>query len=125
LSKLYLSNKELYIEILISKAQGKLTRKAEGMLYLIAKKAINKMYYKDYDDKMDCLQNGCLALFKNWYQFNELKGTNAFAYFSEVFKRGIALSWNQLHRPRGLKDGESVFHISIQRANEGEGFHGI
>lgn len=34
----YLNNKELYIEIIVSKAQGRLTRNAERMLELLAKK---------------------------------------------------------------------------------------
>ena len=33
----YLNNKELYIEIIVSKAQGRLTRNVERMLELLAK----------------------------------------------------------------------------------------
>ena len=40
---MYLNNKDLYIEIIVSKAQGKLTRNAEKMLELLAKKTIKKM----------------------------------------------------------------------------------
>ncbi len=39
---MYLNNKELYVEIIVSKAQGKLTRNAEKMLELLAKKTIKK-----------------------------------------------------------------------------------
>jgi hypothetical protein len=34
--------------------------------------------------------NGLLDMFQNWYNFNEDKSINAFAYFSEIFKRGLA-----------------------------------
>jgi hypothetical protein len=27
-------------------------------------------------------------MFQNWYNFNEDKSINAFAYFTEIFKRG-------------------------------------
>ena len=37
---MYLNNKDLYIEVIVSKAQGKLTRNAEKMLELLAKKTI-------------------------------------------------------------------------------------
>ena len=40
---IYLNNKDLYIEIIVSKAQGKLTRNAEKMLELLAKKTIKKI----------------------------------------------------------------------------------
>ena len=48
---MYLNNKDLYIEIIVSKAQGKLTRNAEKMLELLAKKTIKKMRYWSNDDK--------------------------------------------------------------------------
>jgi len=40
---MYLNNKELYVEIIISKAKGKLTRKAERMLELLGNKTIKKI----------------------------------------------------------------------------------
>ena len=33
---MYISNKELYVEVIVSKARGKLTRDAEKMLLLLA-----------------------------------------------------------------------------------------
>ena len=98
--KVYLSNKDLYKEIIISKAQGKLTRGAENMLMLLGKNVIKKFYYKDIDDKHDCLQNGYIQIFSNWYNFDEEKGTNCFAYFTEIFKRGIAAGWKQVNKGR-------------------------
>jgi hypothetical protein len=35
-------------------------------------------------------QSGLLDMFQNWYNFNEDKSINAFAYFTEIFKRGLA-----------------------------------
>ena len=43
---MYLNNKDLYVEIIVSKAQGKLTRNAEKMLELLAKKTIKKINLK-------------------------------------------------------------------------------
>jgi hypothetical protein len=40
---MYLNNRELYVEILVSKSQGKLTRKAEKMLELLGKETIKKV----------------------------------------------------------------------------------
>jgi hypothetical protein len=57
MEKQYLSNKELYIEV-IKEAQGKPTRNAEKMLELLAKKTIKKNEVLSNDDKLDCYQSG-------------------------------------------------------------------
>jgi len=122
---MYLSNKELYIEIIISKAQGRLTRRAQGMLELLAKRTIKKMRYSNNDDKMDCLQSGFLDMFDNWYNFNEEKSKNAFAYFTEVFKRGIAKEWNNLYKRKGMDDNYPIKVFSIDSTNDSQGMHNI
>jgi hypothetical protein len=104
-NKDYISNKELYCEIIMSKAMGKLTRPAERMLVLLGKNIIKKFYYSNPDDKHDCLQNGYIQIFSNWYSFDEMKGNNAFSYYTEIFKRGAAASFNQLHKLKGDEEG--------------------
>jgi hypothetical protein len=74
------------------------------MLILLAKNVIKKMYYKDSDDKLDCLQTAYLSVFQNWYQFDELKGDNCFAYFTEIIKRGLAQGWNKMYKLKGDPD---------------------
>ncbi len=121
---MYLNNKELFIEIIISKAQGRLTRNAEKMLELLAKKTIKKMRYWSNDDKLDCYQSGLLDMYQNWYNFNEDKSVNAFAYFTEIFKRGLAKGFNQLYLKKG--DGDNLIKlISIEGSNDGIGLHSI
>lgn len=103
--KVYLSNKELYCEIIYSKAKGRLTPKAAQMLMLLGKKAQTKMYYRNSDDKYDCLQSAMLSIFQFWHNFDELKGDNAFAYYTEVIKRGLAQGWNKMYKHKGDKEG--------------------
>lgn len=124
MEKHYLNNKELYIEIIISKAQGRLTRNAEKMLEILAKKTIKKMRYYSNDDKLDCYQTGLLDMFENWYNFNEDKSTNAFAYFTEIFKQGLARGWNNLYKKKGDNEHQ-IKLISINGANDGNGLHSI
>ncbi len=120
----YLNNKELYIEMIISKAQGKLTRNAEKMLELLAKETIKKMKYWSNDDKMDCYQTGLLDMYSNWHNFNEEKSTNSFAYFTEIFKRGITKGFNTLYKRKG--DNENLVKvISLDSSNDGQGLHSI
>ena len=94
--KNYLNNKDLYAEMVISKDQDKLTPKAEKMLMLLAERAINRMKYLNEDDRDDCLQFAMLDLLKYWRNFNP-KYPNAFAYFTEIAKRGYAKGWNKIH----------------------------
>jgi len=108
----------------VSKAQGRLTRNAEKMLELLGKKTIKKMRYYSNDDKMDCYQSGLLDMFQNWFNFNEEKSVNAFAYFTEVFKRGIAKGYNELYKKKGDND-HKIKLISIEGSNDGSGLHSL
>jgi DNA-directed RNA polymerase specialized sigma24 family protein len=71
------------------------------MLILLGKKLQTRMYYRDADDKKDCLQEAMLSVFRLWYNFDEMKGENAFAYYSEIIKRGLAQGWNKTHKTKG------------------------
>jgi hypothetical protein len=94
--KNYLNNKDFYAQMVLSKDADKLTPEAEKMLILLAEKTINKMRYVSEDDRNDCLQFAMLDLLKYWKNFNP-KYTNAFAYFTEIAKRGYAKGWNKIH----------------------------
>ena len=78
------------------------------------------MRYYSNDDKLDCYQTGLLDMFENWYNFNEDKSTNAFAYFTEIFKRGLARGWNNLYKKKGDNEHQ-IKLISINGANDGNG----
>lgn len=117
-NKNYLNNKDLYAEIVASKEQDKLTPKAEKMLVMLAERAIRKLSYVNEDDRQDCLQFAILDLLKYWKNFNP-QYTNAFAYFTEIAKRGYAKGWNKLH-PQKYKDT-----LSIDRSSSAQGEGGI
>ena len=121
---MYLSPRKLYVEIIISKALGKLTPTAEKYLILLAGRTIEKFKYYNQDDKDDCYQQGLYDLFKNWYLFNEEKSENTFAYLTEIFKRGATQGLNQLRKRKGLTD-EKVTVYSIDSINDGQGMHNI
>jgi hypothetical protein len=116
-NKDYISNKELYCEIVMSKAMGKLTRPAERMLVLLGRNVIKKFYYNNPDDRHDCLQNGYIQMFSNWYSFDEMKGNNAFSYYTEIFKRGAASQWNKMYKLKGDDDG-SVRFVSLDGTDD-------
>lgn len=106
MAKNYLNNKDLYDQIVVSKEQDKLTPDAEKMLVLIAERAIRKLTYVNEDDRQDCLQFAILDLLRYWRSFNP-QYKNAFAYFTEIAKRGYAKGWNKIH-PKKYKSTLSL-----------------
>lgn len=95
--KNYLNNGDLLEQIKLSKIQGSLTREAEKMLVLLATNAIKKLPYVHAADRDDCLQFAIYDLLKYWKGFNTDKYTNAFAYYTEICKKGYAKGWNKLY----------------------------
>jgi len=120
----YLEDRELYYEMIISKGKGKLTKRAEHLLILIAKNTVRRKErnYNTTDDKNDCVQQGILHMFQNWKNFNHLKYDAAFPYFTEIYKRGLADGLNLINNKKSYND-DFIRMISIDRANEGKGLH--
>lgn len=112
--KHYLSNKDLYYQIIVSQAKGKLTSEAQHMLILLTKNVIKKMYYKNADDRLDCFQEAMYDVLRGWHNFEPSKGDNCFSYYTEIIKRGLAKSWNHIHKTKGA----DVDIISICAMNE-------
>ena len=119
--KNYLNNRDLYDQIVLSKEQDKLTKDAEKMLILLSERAIRKLVYLNADDRNDCLQFAMLDLLKYWRNFNP-KYTNAFAYFTEIAKRGYAKGWNKIH-PNKYKNTMSMDRINSKNGGEGGMFN--
>lgn len=124
MAKIYLKNKDLLNEIIECKKLNRLTPKAQEMFILLANKIIQKMRYYNPEDKKDCMQTGLHDMFANWKNFDVNKSTNAFAYYTEVFKRGIAREYNNIYKRKGDPEGHYK-HISIESSNDGEGLYSI
>lgn len=121
----YIDKKEFFIQIVVSKAYGYLTPKAQHMFNILAERTIRKMRYYNTDDRNDCMQTGLFNMYDNWQNFNEEKFFNAFAYFTEIYKRGMAEGFNELTRMKGQPRDKKVRYVSFQGANDGEGLHNI
>ena len=121
--KNYLNNRDLYDQIVLSLEADRLTPDAEKMLILIAERAITKLVYLNEDDKNDCLQFAILDLLKYWRNFNP-KYTNAFAYFTEIAKRGYAKGWNKIH-PTKYKNTMSMDRINTKNGDGDSGMFNI
>ena len=121
--KNYLNNKDLYNEIVKSKELDKLTPTAEKMFILLAERTINKLTYVSGDDRNDCLQFALLDLLKYWRNFYP-KYPNAFAYFTEIAKRGYAKGWNKIH-PVKYKNTMSIDRVNTSGSDSDGGMFNI
>ena len=120
----YIDKKDLFIEMMVSKAKGTLTNKAKKMVELIAINAIIKLPYESIDDKKDCQQNGAFKLFEKWHGFDPEKTENPFAYLTEIFKRGCYEEFDKLYKEKG--DPENFYKlVSLESSNDGDGLHNI
>lgn len=115
-----INKREFNAEMIISTGTGRLTPRATEILLLLAKSAINKFYYYIPQDREDCIQTAYQNIFSNWHSFNHEKSENAFAYFTEIFKRGAAQGLGVLYKKRGDPENK-VKMVYMNSSNEGEG----
>lgn len=99
-NNIYFDNKVAFIEVIISKAEGRLSHKLFTMLCKIVKGVSKKFRYNDPEDILDCEAYCYEIITKNWYHFDEDKYDNVFAYFTEIIKRAFAHQWKQLQKTR-------------------------
>ena len=122
----YINDDDLYFEIVLSKGKGHLTKRAEHYIQLIANNTIHKKRqdYKDDDEMMDCLQTGLLIMLENWKYFDERKFNKALPYMTEIFKRAIALGYNEINNIKPYHKDKISF-VSMSGFNGGSGMHTI
>jgi len=95
---MYIDDRKMLYEIILSKGKGKRTKNLDNMLILISKnlslKFINR--YTNSIDFQSCCNQGLFRMLLYWKNFNEKKYTSPFSYFTEIFKRGIAEGYGEL-----------------------------
>lgn len=96
----YVDNREMMYEMIVSKAQGKMTNKLLLMSMKIVKGVNRKFRYTNEDDRDDVISYSYEIIIKNWYHFDEDKFENPFSYISEIVKRAHALQFKQLQKTR-------------------------
>lgn len=125
----YINPKDFLNEILESKKKDELTVKAAEMFILLAERTIKKKTYTNDMDRDDCFQTGLLVMFQNWRNFDIDVSDNAFAYFTEIFKRGMIKGFKDIQAgnhasKKGDPEGKIVT-ISLDSCNDGDGIYNI
>jgi hypothetical protein len=118
--KNYINNKEFTQAVIDSKEADELTKFTVECFVMLANRAVERLYFKDYRDKEDCVQSALVDCVKYWRNFDPTKSNppNAFAYFTQMCKNGYAKEWKKIHKKTGLEDGENVETISLSTSGD-------
>lgn len=109
---IYLSNALLLREAARTKENGgKITPELLAAFQILVKRVGDKFKYRDEMDREDCAQEAMHNLLKHGHNFDLAKGTNAFAYFTQIAKMGYAFGFDKLHP--NLRHGTKVVSMDI------------
>jgi hypothetical protein len=116
----YINNKEFTADIILCKQNGELSDYTINCVISLANRAVDRLYFKDYRDREDCIQSAILDCLKYWKSFDETKMAipNAFAYFTQICKNGYAKEWKKIHKKTGLDPDDTLEFISISTSGE-------
>ena len=95
---IYVKNKDLLEEII--RCQDASIGPSDELIKMwqkMAERFSYKFTYINPDDRQDCMAQGVMDCYLYWHNFNTKKGTNAFAYFTQLIKNGFAKMWRKLH----------------------------
>jgi glycyl-tRNA synthetase alpha subunit len=102
----YLSNKELYKEIIWAQEKGEYTRSLYKMMNLMIKKISGKFNYKRDEWRKDCEAYAHMKCFQSYRNFDYENKDNAFAFFTQVIKMAMAHQFNVITGRKRIQGGE-------------------
>lgn len=100
----YLNNKDLLIQIRLSKAQLKMTNQLATMLQLLCARYAKKGNFANYSYNDDMQGYAMLMICKTWKSFDETKSNNPFAFYTQCIKNSFIQYLNQEKRQRDIRD---------------------
>ena len=114
--KKYITNKELHCELVVACAKGQLTPKLLNYFQLLVRGVSSKLTYINPEDRRDCESEAMYKLLLYWKNYNPEITNNAFAYLTEITKRGLAWGFNKIHKRNS--DGDYFEIISFVKIYE-------
>ena len=92
----YIDGKELLREIIISKEKNELTAPTIEMFIKMANALAKALKFKYENDREDCIAFAIEDLLRYWRNFDPARSTNAFAYYSQITKNGLAKGFKKI-----------------------------
>ncbi len=100
----YLNNKDLMVEVLKSKEQGRMTDKFALMLKMLTEKYAKKGNWSGYTYNEDMQGFALLVLVDKWATFDPEKSQNPFAYYTQAIKRAFLQFMKKEKDQRDIRD---------------------
>jgi hypothetical protein len=116
--KYYVSNKELYAEMIVSKNMGQLTSEALRMISLMIEKMSYMGRMKDEYYVEEYKHNTWLNILGSWNNY-DLERTNAFAYFTTAILNGHKITMRSLYE-NGKNGVDFIETVSYTGSNKME-----
>jgi len=102
--KNYLNNKDLLAEVVLSKANGKMSDKLAHMLTVLCARYGRKGNFSGYTYNDDMQAYAMMMLVRTWNSFKPEKSNNPFAFFTQCIKNSFIQFLNQERRQRDIRD---------------------
>jgi DNA-directed RNA polymerase specialized sigma subunit len=103
-SKYYLSNSQLFPEVLKAKALGRVTEDLAKMLLMLARKYAQRPCFVSYTYKEDMISEAITNLCHNALKFNPEKSSNPFAYYTSCIHSSFLQFLNVEKKHRRIRD---------------------
>jgi len=100
----YVTNRDLYDEIVKYKETGIMSQELGKMLLLVANKYSSKGNFAGYTWRQDMVSEAIFTCVKYLKNFNPEKSTNAFAYVTQIIKNSFIVYINEQKKHSKIKD---------------------
>lgn len=108
----YLSNKDLYNELIKSIDASAATPQLMDMFILMSERLSIKFKFKCQEDRQDCIWGGVEDAWKYCWGFDPSKSTNAFAYITQIIKNGQVKQNRIIYSPYFKEEGYSQISLN-------------
>lgn len=103
-NKDYLSNKEMYAEIVRCQEEAEISDKLGRMFMLLARNYATKPNFNGYSYVDEMISSGILACVNAFMKFDPEKSNNPFSYFTRVIHNSFIYILNKERRSQEIRD---------------------
>jgi len=100
----YLSNKEMFAELIICQKQNKVSDKLGKMFMILATRYATKPNFSGYSYKIEMINSGIVACVAALHKFDSGKSENPFAYFTSINHNAFIQILNKEKRQQEIRD---------------------
>lgn len=101
---IYLNNKELLPEVIMSQERGEMTKRLAKMLLVLCQNYARKSNFANYSYNEEMQGYAMMMLVRTWKSFNVEKSSNPFAFYTQCIKNSFIQYLNYERKQRRVRD---------------------